>query len=60
MQAWRAVAGGPGGAIDPMTLIGGGTRLLGIYVGNRQMHEDLARFVEAGKHFGKVAIQMSA
>jgi len=30
MQAWRAVAGGPGGAIDPMTLIGGGTRLLGI------------------------------
>jgi len=68
-----------------VTRIGGGTRLLGIYVGSRQMHEDLARFVEAaklqpvvdrvfpfaelqdayryfeaGKHFGKVAIQKNA
>ncbi|MEP7313188.1 MAG: NAD(P)-dependent alcohol dehydrogenase, partial [Pseudomonadota bacterium] len=40
---------GPGGAIDPMMLIGGSTRLQGIYVGSRQMHEDLARFVEVAK-----------
>lgn len=40
---------GPGGTIDPLTLIGGGTRLLGIYVGSRQMHEDLARFVEVAQ-----------
>ena len=37
---------GPGGAVDPMSLIAGSTRLQGVYVGSRQMHEDLARFVE--------------
>lgn len=40
---------GPGGAVDPMMLIGGATRLQGIYVGSRQMHEDLARFVEVAE-----------
>lgn len=37
---------GPGGNINPMGLIVGNTRVQGVYVGSRQMHEDLARFVE--------------
>jgi NADPH:quinone reductase-like Zn-dependent oxidoreductase len=37
---------GPGAAVEPMSLIASSTRLQGIYVGSRQMHEDLARFVE--------------
>jgi NADPH:quinone reductase-like Zn-dependent oxidoreductase len=37
---------GPGAALEPMSLIASSTRLQGIYVGSRQMHEDLARFVE--------------
>jgi NADPH:quinone reductase-like Zn-dependent oxidoreductase len=74
---------GLGGGIVPRSLIGGSTRVQGIYVGSRQMHEDLSRFVaqsriapvvdkafafgdapeafryfEAGRHFGKVALQV--
>jgi NADPH:quinone reductase-like Zn-dependent oxidoreductase len=37
---------GPGGAIVPRQLIAGATRVQGVYVGSRTMHEDLARFVE--------------
>jgi NADPH:quinone reductase-like Zn-dependent oxidoreductase len=72
---------GSGGAIAPRQLITGGTRVQGVFVGSREMHEALARFVEvaritpvvdrtfplgeapeayryfeAGKHFGKVAL----
>ena len=37
---------GPGAALEPMSLIGSSVRLQGIYVGSREMHEQLARFVE--------------
>lgn len=37
---------GVGGAILPRQLITGSTRVQGVYVGSRSMHEDLARFVE--------------
>jgi NADPH:quinone reductase-like Zn-dependent oxidoreductase len=36
---------GPGAAVEPMSLIAGSVRLQGVYVGSRQMHEDLARFI---------------
>lgn len=36
---------GIGGGIGPRTLIPGATRVQGIYVGSRRMHEELARFV---------------
>jgi NADPH:quinone reductase-like Zn-dependent oxidoreductase len=36
---------GFGGAIVPRSLISTSTRVQGVYVGSRQMHEDLARFV---------------
>ena len=38
--------GGPGAGIEPRSLISSSVRLQGIYVGSRQMHQDLARFVE--------------
>ena len=81
-----AIVGGVsgfGGDFEPFALIGGARRLSGIYVGSRQMLEDLNRLVEvanihpvvdrvfpfeavreayafldAGKHFGKVVIQL--
>lgn len=37
---------GLGGGIPPRSLIVGATRVQGIYVGSRRMHEELARFVE--------------
>jgi len=37
---------GVGGGIGPRSLIPGATRVQGIYVGSRRMHEELARFVE--------------
>ncbi|MEO8308356.1 MAG: NAD(P)-dependent alcohol dehydrogenase [Pseudomonadota bacterium] len=37
---------GVGGAILPRQLITGSTRVQGVYVGSRSMHEELARFVE--------------
>ena len=37
---------GFGGAIAPRALISGAIRMQGVYVGSRQMHEELARFVE--------------
>ena len=37
---------GPGAALEPMSLIASAVRLQGIYVGSREMHEALARFVE--------------
>jgi NADPH:quinone reductase-like Zn-dependent oxidoreductase len=37
---------GLGGGIAPRSLIVGATRVQGIYVGSRRMHEELARFVE--------------
>ncbi len=37
---------GLGGGIAPRSLIPGATRVQGIYVGSRRMHEELARFVE--------------
>jgi len=40
---------GVGGGIGPRSLIPGATRVQGIYVGSRRMHEDLARFVELKK-----------
>lgn len=40
---------GFGGGIVPRTLIPGATRVQGIYVGSRRMHEELARFVELKK-----------
>jgi NADPH:quinone reductase-like Zn-dependent oxidoreductase len=40
---------GFGGGIVPRSLIGGSTRVQGIYVGSRQMHEDLARLVALAK-----------
>jgi NADPH:quinone reductase-like Zn-dependent oxidoreductase len=81
-----AIVGGVsgfGGDFEPFALIGGARRLSGIYVGSRQMLEDLNRlievanihpvvdrtfpfeaareayeFLDAGKHFGKVVIQV--
>lgn len=81
-----AIVGGVsgfGGELEPFSLIGGARRLSGIYVGSRQMLEDLNRLVEvagihpvvdrvfafeaareayeyleAGRHFGKVVIQV--
>lgn len=40
---------GMGGAIAPRQLITGATRVQGVYVGSREMHEELARFVEVAK-----------
>jgi NADPH:quinone reductase-like Zn-dependent oxidoreductase len=40
---------GSGGGIPPRALIAGATRLQGVYVGPRRMHEKLARFVENAK-----------
>jgi NADPH:quinone reductase-like Zn-dependent oxidoreductase len=48
MQGTVVIIGGvsgPGGTINPRALIGNATRLQGVYVGSRQMHEELARFV---------------
>jgi NADPH:quinone reductase-like Zn-dependent oxidoreductase len=87
MQGTVVIIGGVsgfGGAINPRSLIVGATRVQGVYVGSRQMHEELARFVasakikpvvdkvfaydaapeayrhfEAGRHFGKVAVDLS-
>jgi NADPH:quinone reductase-like Zn-dependent oxidoreductase len=81
-----AIVGGVsgfGGEFEPFALIAGSRRLSGIYVGSRQMMEDMNRlievaslrpvvdrvfpfesareayaFQEAGKHFGKVVIQV--
>lgn len=50
MQGAVVVIGGVsgfGGAIAPRALISGALRMQGVYVGSRQMHEELARFVEA-------------
>jgi NADPH:quinone reductase-like Zn-dependent oxidoreductase len=52
MQGTVAVIGGVsgfGGSIVPRSLIVGATRVQGVYVGSRQMHEDLARFVTVAK-----------
>jgi NADPH:quinone reductase-like Zn-dependent oxidoreductase len=40
---------GIGGGIAPRSLIPGATRVQGIYVGSRRMHEELARFVALKK-----------
>jgi len=40
---------GAGGGLPPRALIPGATRLQGVYVGSRRMHEKLARFVEIAK-----------
>jgi NADPH:quinone reductase-like Zn-dependent oxidoreductase len=40
---------GPGGAIVPRSLLVNATRVQGVFVGSRQMHEDLARFVDVAK-----------
>jgi NADPH:quinone reductase-like Zn-dependent oxidoreductase len=81
-----AIVGGVsgfGGDFEPFALISGARRLSGIYVGSRQMLEDMNRlievaalhpvvdrvfpfeaareayeFLESGKHFGKVVIQV--
>ncbi|MGH8452639.1 zinc-dependent alcohol dehydrogenase family protein [Pseudomonas sp.] len=77
------VTGFAGTPVDPLTLVGGAKRLVGIFVGSRTMLEDVCRFVtvnqtrpvvgrtfpfeqaqdayeylEAGKHFGKVVINV--
>jgi NADPH:quinone reductase-like Zn-dependent oxidoreductase len=52
MQGAVVVIGGVsgfGGAVAPRSLIGGALRMHGVYVGSRQMHEDLARFVAGSK-----------
>jgi NADPH:quinone reductase-like Zn-dependent oxidoreductase len=52
MQGSVIVIGGVsgfGGAIAPRALISSATRMQGVYVGSRQMHEDLARFVSGAK-----------
>jgi NADPH:quinone reductase-like Zn-dependent oxidoreductase len=87
MHGTIAIIGGVsgfGGAVMPRQLISTATRLQGVFVGSRQMHQDLARFVEvaqikpvvdrvfayadapdayryfeAGKHFGKVALNFA-
>jgi NADPH:quinone reductase-like Zn-dependent oxidoreductase len=40
---------GVGGGIAPRSLIPGATRVQGVFVGSRRMHEELARFVELKK-----------
>jgi NADPH:quinone reductase-like Zn-dependent oxidoreductase len=40
---------GAGGGLPPRALIPGATRLQGVYVGSRRMHEKLARFVETAQ-----------
>ncbi len=40
---------GNGATIAPRSLIVGATRVQGVYVGSRRMHESLARFVEVAK-----------
>jgi NADPH:quinone reductase-like Zn-dependent oxidoreductase len=40
---------GSGGAIAPRQLITGGLRVQGVYVGSREMHEELAHFVESAR-----------
>jgi NADPH:quinone reductase-like Zn-dependent oxidoreductase len=48
MQGTVVVIGGVsgfGGAVAPRSLISGALRMQGVYVGSRQMHEELARFV---------------
>ena len=48
MQGTVVVIGGVsgfGGAVAPRALISGALRMHGVYVGSRQMHEELARFV---------------
>jgi NADPH:quinone reductase-like Zn-dependent oxidoreductase len=48
MQGAVVVIGGVsgfGGAVAPRALISGALRMQGVYVGSRQMHEELARFV---------------
>jgi NADPH:quinone reductase-like Zn-dependent oxidoreductase len=40
---------GAGGAILPRSLIVNATRVQGVFVGSRRMHQDLARFVEVAK-----------
>jgi NADPH:quinone reductase-like Zn-dependent oxidoreductase len=87
MQGAVLVIGGVsglGGSMVPRQLVGVAVRMQGVYVGSRQMHEDLARFVEvaqirpvidrvfagteapealrhmeAGRHFGKVALSFT-
>jgi len=82
-----AIVGGVsgfGGDFEPFAFIGGARRLAGIYVGSRQMLQDLNRlidvvalrpvvdrvfpfeaareafaYLDAGKHFGKVVIQVT-
>jgi NADPH:quinone reductase-like Zn-dependent oxidoreductase len=52
MQGTVAIIGGVsgfGGAILPRSLIVGATRVQGVFVGSRQMHEELARFVAVAK-----------
>jgi NADPH:quinone reductase-like Zn-dependent oxidoreductase len=52
MQGTVVIIGGVsgfGGAINPRSLIVGATRVQGVYVGSRQMHEDLARFVTGAR-----------
>jgi NADPH:quinone reductase-like Zn-dependent oxidoreductase len=49
MQGAVIVIGGVsglGGTMVPRQLVGVATRMQGVYVGSRQMHEDLVRFVE--------------
>ena len=40
---------GSGGGVPPRALIPGATRLQGVFVGPRRMHEKMARFVENAK-----------
>jgi NADPH:quinone reductase-like Zn-dependent oxidoreductase len=52
MQGTVVIIGGVsgfGGAINPRQLIVGATRVNGVYVGSRRMHEDLARFVSVAQ-----------
>jgi NADPH:quinone reductase-like Zn-dependent oxidoreductase len=52
MQGTVVIIGGVsgfGGSINPRSLIMGATRVQGVYVGSRQTHEDLARFVAGAK-----------
>lgn len=52
MQGMVVIIGGVsgmGGAIHPRTLIVGATCVRGVFVGSRQMHADLARFVSVAK-----------
>jgi NADPH:quinone reductase-like Zn-dependent oxidoreductase len=52
MQGAVVIIGGVsgfGGAINPRQLIVGATRVQGVYVGSRQMHEELARFTSIAR-----------